>query len=142
LDKKIVCKSYNIPLADNSVDIVFCYESAHHFAEHKKTLLEAFRVLKKGGCVLYLHEPSCRRYLYRLAHWRVNKKRPAVLEDVLVYADMISFAKECGFSETNYYFDPTTLNREPIEMIYYYFLQKIRFLKYLLPCTVDYVFKK
>lgn len=142
LDKKIACKSYEISLDDNSVDIVFCYASAHHFVAHKKTLEEVYRILKKGGSLLYLHEPSCRRYIYPLAHWRVNKKRPAVPEDVLVYADMVQFAKECGFSEAAYRFDPTTLNRGVLEGMYYAMLQRIGVLKHVFPCTADYIFKK
>jgi len=142
LDKKMVCKSYAIPLEDDSVDTVFCYASAHHFVEHEKTLKEVYRVLKKGGHCVYLHEPSCRKYIYPLAHWRVNKKRPAVPEDVLVYKGIMQLGKKVGFSENSFVFDPIIVNREPFELIYYYLLQKISFLKYILPCTVDYILKK
>lgn len=46
---------------------------------------EIYRVLKDGGICLYLHEPSCRQYLYKLAFERVNRKRPKVPEDVLLF---------------------------------------------------------
>lgn len=142
LDGKIVCKSYAIPFPDDALDIVFCYASAHHFVAHEKTLKEIYRVLKKGGCVIYLHEPSCRKYIYKIAYWRVNKKRPAVPEDVLVYKDMVNIAKTVGFETTDFFFDPTTINRGPIEGVYYALLQKISCLRHILPCTVDYIFYK
>lgn len=142
LDQKMACKSYEIPLPDNSVDLVYCFQSAHHFIEQSKTLAEARRVLKSGGHLVYLHEPSCRRYLYSLAYRRVNKKRPAVPEDVLVYTDIVQLARTVGFTKIDLHFDPTLLNRGPIETVYYYFLQKIPGLRRFLPCTVDYFFEK
>lgn len=142
LDGKIVCRSYEIPRENNSLDIVFCYASAHHFVEHEKTLKEVYRVLKKGGHLLYLYEPSCQKYIYPLAYWRVNKKRPAVPEDVLVYKDMIQMSKRVGFETSDFFFDPTVINRGPVEALYYSVLYKIGFLKHVLPCTADYVFKK
>lgn len=142
LDQKIVCKSYELPLEDESVDLIFAFQSAHHFGEHQKTLSEMYRVLKKGGTVLYLHEPSCRKFMYPLAYKRVNNKRPSVPEDVLVYTDMVAFARQVGFQTVETHFDPTLIMRGPLETLYYYFLQKFSFLQKVLPCTVDYVMKK
>lgn len=142
LDQKIACKSYDIPLSDNSIDLVYCFQSAHHFTEQQKTLAEAWRVLKPGGHLLYLHEPSCQKFMYPLAHYRVNKKRPYVPEDVLVYTKVIQLAQQVGFAKTELQFDPTLLNRGPIETVYFYGLQKIPVLRRFLPCTVDYIFQK
>lgn len=142
LDQKLACKSYEIPLPDNSVDLIYAFQSAHHFTEQQKTLAEAYRILKPGGYLLYLHEPSCPRYIYPLAYRRVNKKRPYVPEDVLVYTKVIQLAREVGFTKTELQFDPTLLNRGAIETIYFYVLQKIPVLRRLLPCTADYIFQK
>lgn len=142
LDQKLACKSYELPFPDNSVDLVYCFQSAHHFTEQQKTLAEVWRVLKPGGYLLYLHEPSCRKFIYPLAHHRVNKKRPYVPEDVLVYTDVIQLAQQVGFAKTELQFDPTLLNRGPIETLYFYILQKISGLRRFLPCTVDYIFQK
>lgn len=142
LDKKIICKSYEIPLPDESVDLIFTFQSAHHFSEHEKTLREIFRVLKKGGRCLYLHEPSCREYLYKLAYKRVNAKKKSVHEDVLVESRIIKNVRTAGFREVTRNFDPTLIDRGPLETIYFYILGKIPFLQKYLPCTADYIFTK
>ena len=142
IDAGLVCKSYSIPLPDNSVDMVFCFQSAHHFVKHKETLAEIYRVLKPGGCAIYLHEPSCRKYIYPLARRRVNKKRLSVPEDVLIYSDISSTAKEVGFEKKELFFNPNLLNRGPVETAYFYILKKLPFLQHLLPTSVDYVFEK
>lgn len=142
LDQKLACKSYQVPLPDNSVDLVYAFQSAHHFTEQLQTLTEVQRILKPGGHLLYLHEPSCQKFVYPLAYYRVNKKRPYVPEDVLVYTDVIQMARTAGFSKIELQFDPTLLNRGAIETVYFYFLQKIPGLRRLLPCTADYIFTK
>lgn len=141
LDQKLYCRSYQIPLNNESIDIVFCFESAHHFGKHRKTLIEIYRVLKVGGVCLYLHEPSCREYLYKIAFERVNKRRPEVPEDVLLFKRIERIANQIGFT-TEIRFDPTPSNRRPVETFYYFLLQKLPFLRYYLPCSVDFTFKK
>ena len=142
MDGKLACKSYEIPLPDNSVDLVYAFQSAHHFTEQRQTLAEVKRILKPGGHLLYLHEPSCLQFIYPLAYRRVNKKRPYVPEDVLVYTNVIQLAREVGFAKAELHFDPTLLNRGPIETVYFYGLQKISGLRRFLPCTADYIFQK
>ncbi|KAM3096671.1 class I SAM-dependent methyltransferase [Phormidesmis sp. 146-35] len=141
LDKKVSCRAYEIPLADASVDLVFCFEAAHHFVKHRRTLQEIHRVLRSGGACLYLHEPACKQYLYKMAHARVNRKRPEVPEDVLIYREIQQIAESIGL-EVEVRFDPSTLNRGAVETIYYFFLQKLPFLQFYLPCSVDFIFKK
>ncbi|MBC8123328.1 MAG: class I SAM-dependent methyltransferase [Gemmatimonadaceae bacterium] len=141
LDDKFHCKSYEIPLDDESVDLVFCFQAAHHFVRHRKTLQEVRRVLSKGGVCLYLFEPVCRQYLYRASHARVNRKRPEVPEDVLVYKKISEIASQIGL-DTSIRFNPTLTNRGPAEFVYYLLLQKIAALRQYLPCTADFVFTK
>lgn len=141
LDQKFYCRSYEIPLDDKTLDLVFCFESAHHFVKHRKTLKEIYRVLKDGGVCLYLHEPSCRQYLYKLAFERVNRRRPEVPEDVLLIKKIQEIASHIGFT-TDVRFDPTPSNRRPVETLYYLLLQKLPLLRYYFPCSVDFTFKK
>jgi ubiquinone/menaquinone biosynthesis C-methylase UbiE len=42
-----------IPLADSSVDIVFCHQTFHHLVEQEQALAEFWRVLKPGGWLLF-----------------------------------------------------------------------------------------
>lgn len=142
IDHKIVCKSYEIPLEDNSVDLVFCFQSAHHFVKHKETLAEVYRVLKDGGHAIYIHEPSCRKFIYKRAHERVNAKRPAVPEDVLVYKEITNFAKELNFKKVELFFEPDLSNRGPLQTIYFYVLKKLPILQKIFPTSVDYLFEK
>jgi SAM-dependent methyltransferase len=141
LDGTLACKGSEIPLEPGSVDLVFCFQAAHHFVEHEATLAEVHRVLAPGGVCLFLHEPSCPRYLYRVAKRRANRLRPAVPEDVLVPSELLALAERVGFAASVSY-DATPVNREPVETVYFLVLGKLRFLTRFVPCTADYVFRK
>lgn len=51
-----------LPLASDSVDMVFCHQTLHHIVAQEDAINEFFRVLKPGG-VLLLAE-STRAYIY------------------------------------------------------------------------------
>ncbi|HEY3414589.1 MAG TPA: class I SAM-dependent methyltransferase [Armatimonadota bacterium] len=141
LDKTVACRSYEMPFDDGSIDLVWCFQAAHHFVAHRRTFAELRRVLRPGGAGLYLHEPACCPFIHRLARARVNAKRPAVPEDVLKCSEMRRLARDAGFS-VELRRDPTTTSRNPIETVYYLVLQRSRLLRALLPCTTDFVFRK
>ena len=142
-DHIIACKSYEIPLAKASVDLAFCFEAAHHFGKHRTTLSELHRIVRPGGHVLYLEEPTCTRFLYKYAHRRVNKKREqdGVAEDVLIRSQILKLAADEGFSGA-IFLDTHIINRGEIETIYYLILKKIPFLQRFLPCGANVVLKK
>ncbi len=141
VDHVCACPSDEVPLADSAIDLVFSFQAAHHFRKHRSTLIEIKRVLKPGGVCLYLQEPSCPKFCYPAAYWRVNHKRPEVPEDVIVRRKLVSIAKEVGF-EASYNLVPHTMDRGPFETVYYALLAKIAPLTYLLPCSADFVFRK
>lgn len=138
-DGRLACRSHEIPVRDASVDLVFAFASAHHFRSHRRTLHEIARVLAPGGTALYLHEPACRASMYRLAHWRVNAKRPDVPEDVLRYPEIVALAADAGLRVATE-FAPTTTYRRAAETAYYAVLQRIPPLQHVLPCTIDFAF--
>ena len=139
IDEKLACKSYDIPKEDSSYDCIFVFAAAHHFVAHQKTLKEIKRVLTPGGHCFYFYEPSCIAYLHKMAHWRVNRKRPEVPEDVLVYKQIQTLASEAGLDcSLNFY--PNVIHRGAFETIYYSVLNKSRLLQRLLPCTINYHF--
>jgi SAM-dependent methyltransferase len=141
LDRVYPCLSYQLAEPAESLDLVFCYASAHHFGAHRRTLREVMRVLRQGGTCLYLYEPSCPRYLHGLAYRRVNRIRPTVPEDVLMYRKMESLAAEVGLRcQVDFY--PSVLNRKPGPLLYYSLLGRAPFLQRFLPCTANYVFTK
>jgi len=141
VDAKFSCRSYAVPLPNNSVDLIFTFQAAHHFRLHKETLTEIARLLKPGGVCMYLHEPSCRKYIYPLAKWRVNKKRPECPEDLVVLEDMRSIAADLGFSLQVVY-STATVNRGVVEGVYYKALSIVPAFCQWVPCTADFVFTK
>ncbi len=141
LDQTFTCRAYDIPLEDGAVDLIFCFAAAHHFREHQKALLEIRRVLKPGGKCIYLYEPSCIRFWYKMAYKRVNKKRPHVPEDVLVIKDMVKYATDAGLKTTVDYCFSTTY-RGPQATLYYMILKRFPFLARIFPCTCNYIFEK
>ncbi len=141
LDRVYPTLSYQLDEADESLDLVFCYASAHHFGAHRRTLREVMRVLRPGGSCLYLYEPSCPRYLHALAYRRVNRIRPTVPEDVLIWGKIELLAREVGLRcEVDFY--PSVLNRKPGPLLYYSLLGRAPILQRFLPCTANYVFTK
>jgi len=141
IDNSFACRSHEIPLEDNSIDLVFCFQAAHHFTDHEKTLKEINRILKSGGVCLYLREPSCKKYIYQFAYKRVNRNRPIVHEDVLIYKDIVNIGQRNGFQVTHA-FDTSCTGHHAFSAVYYYILGKVKFLKYLVPCSSDFIFIK
>ena len=141
VDNSYAAPGYELKEADGSLDLVFCFASAHHFGAHRRTLEEVARVLRPGGTCLYLYEPSCPRYLHGLAYRRVNRIRPTVPEDVLVHSKIEKIAAEVGLScRVDFY--PSTLDRQLVPHLYYAALSPLRFLQRHLPCTANYQFEK
>ncbi len=59
----VICEAINIPLEDNSLDIVFSTQVIEHVGDHNKLLNEMYRMLKPNGYVIlsgpmywHLHE--------------------------------------------------------------------------------------
>ena len=100
LDAKITCTSYDIPVPDQSFDLVFAFQAAHHFGDHDTTLKEANRILRPGGALLYAAEPVCSKLTYGVALRRVNRMRPVVQEDLLILSDMKRLALHHNFDLT------------------------------------------
>lgn len=139
IDKSYSCTSYNIDEDNESIDFIFCFSAAHHFLAHKRTINEIKRVLKPGGIAAYFHEPVTPRYLYSLAHWRVNHKRPDVPEDVLINSEYQKLAQSAGLSLDIDYF-PSLVKRGSVETLYFLFLNQFPLFQKVLPCSANYLF--
>ena len=134
-------RAEQLPVADASIDVAFAFAAAHHFGNFPATLRELRRVLSPSGVAVFFHEPSCPAWIYPAAHRRVNKKRPAVPEDVIKYRELAAIAEASGLS-IDVRFAPTTTARGAIETVYYLALQRMRFLQRRMPCTADYVMRR
>jgi len=141
LDAAYACYSYEIKEPSESVDVVYCFAAAHHFRAHRRTLKELHRILRPGGTALYLYEPTCPQLLHGIAYRRVNRIRPEVEEDVLVWKKLVGIAHEAGL-EARVDFHPSTLRRRPVAAVYYAVLSVLPLLSRLLPCSANFVFTK
>lgn len=141
IDARYSCRSYETREESASVDQVFCFAAAHHFLAHRRTLKEIWRILKPGGIALYFYEPATPRYLYSLAHWRVNRNRPQVPEDVLIARKIIEIAQSYHLEVDVDYF-PSLLKRGAFESVYFSILSRFPRLQRILPCTANFVFRK
>ena len=54
--------SADLPLASQSVDMVFCHQTFHHLVEQERALSEFHRVLRPGGVLLFAE--STRKYIH------------------------------------------------------------------------------
>lgn len=141
IDNSYACTSYETNEISASIDQLFCFAAAHHFLAHNRTIREISRVLKPGGMAFYFHEPATPRYLYSLAHWRVNKKRPQVPEDVLITSELHRLAHENGLDlHVDYY--PSLKKRGAFETVYFFILGCIPILQRILPCSAIFIFTK
>jgi SAM-dependent methyltransferase len=141
LDAAYACSSFAINEPDDSVDIVYCFAAAHHFRAHRQTLKELHRILRPGGVALYLYEPVCPRFLYSFAYRRINRGRPEIEEDILVWRKLLAIAGEVGL-EGRIDFHPSTLRRRPVAGVYYALLSRLTWLCRHVPCSANFVFRK
>lgn len=141
VDNSYACTSYQTAEKDASIDFIFSFAAAHHFLAHKRTLGEISRILKPEGKAMYFYEPTSPRFLYSLAYWRVNRKRPEVPEDVLIPSELAKLAQLYGLDLLIDYY-PSPRNRAPMETIYYFMLSKLPILQRILPSTAIFVFTK
>lgn len=141
VDAVFCSRSYELPLKDGTVECVFCFASAHHFREHRRTLAEIQRILAPGGHCFYFYEPSCPGFWHPVAVWRVNQKRPEVREDVLVPNRMRAIAANSGL-HCDVLYTPGLYKRAPLETLYYAVLNAVPLLQRVLPCTITYQFSK
>ena len=58
----VQASSAALPLADASVDLLFCHQTFHHLVDQDAAIAEFFRVLKPGGMLLFAE--STRRYIH------------------------------------------------------------------------------
>ena len=58
----VQASSTALPLADASVDLLFCHQTFHHLIDQEAAIAEFHRVLKPGGVLLFAE--STRRYIH------------------------------------------------------------------------------
>ena len=84
-----------LPLDDNSVDRIVCYDSFHHVADQAATLREFYRVLRDGGCAAF-HEPGPNHSKAPVSQFEM--RHHDVIENDIVVEDIWRSAEALGFS--------------------------------------------
>lgn len=144
LDEKWAFNCRDMPFADEQFDRIFTFASFHHFGDagdYQPVLREMTRVLKKGGKIVLLYEPSSPKYLYQWAYQRVNSNRgdlgEDVDEDVLVPSRLKRTVQALGCTLETQLF-PYHLYRDGFMAgNYYYLLAKLGPLQKLFVSTVN-----
>ena len=85
-----------LPLPDESVDRVVCFDAFHHLPNGAEILGEIFRVLKPGGRAVFA-EPG--EGHSRAGHSRIEAERFGVLENELDLKALADEARRLGFTE-------------------------------------------
>ena len=84
-----------IPLNDESVDRIICYDSFHHVADQAATLREFYRVLRAGGRVVF-HEPGPDHSKAPVSQFEM--RHHDVIENDIVLEDIWREAEAIGFT--------------------------------------------
>ncbi|MEO8296726.1 MAG: class I SAM-dependent methyltransferase [Burkholderiales bacterium] len=88
----IECSSASIPMADGSVDLLWCHQTFHHLVEQERAIAEFFRVLKPGGLLLFAE--STKRYIHS---WiiRLLFRHPMAVQKTA--AEYLALVRHAGF---------------------------------------------
>lgn len=87
---------HGIPLPDESVDRVICFDSFHHVADQAMYIREFHRILKPGG-MAGLHEPGPNHSSTPMSQYEMRQF--AVIENDIVVEDIAAVAAEAGFED-------------------------------------------
>lgn len=142
----------NLPLADETIDIITSSSLLHHLPNYQKCLEEMGRVLKKNGTLVIFHEPRklLKSFVYKLLttiHYQLELLRPNKRRDKVKYIASKMFVAEAEDayvqlrrleSETHFQegFEPYNLlgNRYQIKEIKVYYAHRCLFNKFLELC--------
>ena len=142
IDQTKACKSYDTSLESNQFDLIFCYSAAHHFVKQEETIKELSRILKPGGKILYLFEPSASRLFYPLYYKYVNWAPHSTPEDVLIPSTLKNMAQKYKL-QFEHYSDPHQSQYLSLFVMFYFkTLSRFPFLQKILPTSSDFILIK
>jgi SAM-dependent methyltransferase len=147
IDAKWACHCRQLPFADAQFDVVFTFASFHHFGignDFRGALKEMLRVVKPGGRIVLLYEPSCPPFLYKRAFAAVNRRREeeGVDEDLLVPSRLAKQVANLGAEARIEYFPEARFRDSPASTAYYFLLSRFPFLCRFAMCTVNVIIRR
>ena len=134
LDGKWVTAAENTPFEAESFERVFFFASFHHVQDPAAAVRECSRLLRPGGKLFLLFEPSCPGYLKPFYDFHV--RRETVKERYYTIREYRRFfqAASLGFRHEN--FRSYLFRRSQISTLYYVFLSALPgFLSNAFPCS-------
>jgi len=84
--------SSQLPLPDQSADMIFCHQTFHHLISQEKALAEFHRVLKPGGVLLFAE--STRKYIHS---WIIRLLFRHPMDVQRSAEEYLSMIREAGF---------------------------------------------
>jgi SAM-dependent methyltransferase len=146
VDEKWAFSVRDIPFTDAQFDRIFTFAAFHHFGDngdYTQSLREIARILKPGGKIVLLYEPSSPPFFYEMARRRVsrNREHDRVDEDVLLVSRLRRIAAPLGLSLHATPFPIFHHRGSVASTVYYYLLSKLNLGK-LMVCTNNIVLQK
>jgi ubiquinone/menaquinone biosynthesis C-methylase UbiE len=89
----IIANAEEIPLEDNTFEVITCTNSFHHYLHPEKALKEMYRLLKPGGKI-YILDPTIDNWFFKIisAGFKIFDRAQAKLYSTKEFQEMISGA--------------------------------------------------
>lgn len=134
LDEKWVTSAEDTPFEGNTFDRVFFFASFHHTQNPQAAVNECARILRPGGQLYLLFEPSCPKYLQPLYDFHV--RRDEVKERYYSVGEYRKMLGKAGFDVRAFNYDSFLYRRSKRSVLYYVVVSMLpRFLQRALPCS-------
>lgn len=134
IDEKWIIAAEDTPFSDNTLDNILFFASFHHVQDPKAAVKECARILKTGGKLYLLFEPSCPLYFKPLFDFYV--RRDTVKENYYSIGEYKSFFKNAGLTFKHYNYREYIYRWSKKSMLYFLFLNLVpNALSNLFPCS-------
>ena len=134
LDGKWVTSAESTPFDDESFDRVLFFASFHHTQDPEAAVRESARILKPGGKLYLLYEPSCPGWLKPLYDRHVQREE--VQENYYTVGEYRRMFADAGLGFRNHNYTGYMYRRSPKSVLYYVGLSALpNWLTNAFPCS-------